>query len=520
MRKRPVVYIIGAGPGDPGLITVRGLECLSAADVVLYDHLVHPRLLRHAPSSAERINVGTAAPKPLDQEAICYLLAEKAREGRVVARLKWGDPFVFDRGGEEALFLHEQGIPFEIVPGIPAAIGVPSYAGVPVTYPGAGDTLTLVRGHEDESQTLPSVDWSSLAKLKGTIVCYVGTRQLGAALEALLSHGRPRGESAAVIFRGTHPDQRTWHDTLEGLAARVKQEPPSEPAILVAGRVTGLRDHLRWFDERPLFGRRIVVTRPREDAPELVDRLATLGAEAIEAPMIRIVPPQDYAPLDEAIANLEAFEWIIFTSANAVDHFMARLRAGPGDARLLKGVRLFAAGPATRDRLARFALKVDLMPSEGRPDRVVQALREHGGLEGANVLLPRANVGRELLVEELRKAGANVTEVTAYRVLVADAEREGEIDLYRMLLDRRIDVVTFTSASSVRNLVTLLGKDPAADLLRQTVVACIGPVTAEAAAQFGIGTTIMPREYTIPALVDAIVKYYAERASGEETGRG
>ena len=513
MRIRPVVYIIGAGPGDPGLITARGLECLAAADVVLYDHLVHPRLLRHAPTGAERIDVGTASPKPLAQEAICYLLAEKAREGRIVARLKWGDPFVFDRGGEEALFLHEQGIPFEIVPGIPAAIGVPSYAGVPVTYPGAGDTLTLVRGHEDESQTAPSVDWSSLARLKGTIVCYAGTRQLGAILEALLSHGRARTEQAAVIFQGTHPDQHTWQDSLDALAARVKHSPPPEPSILVVGRVTGLRQHLRWFDERPLFGRRIVVTRPREDAPELVDRLAALGAEAIEAPMIRIVPPQDYGPLDEALQDLERFDWIVFTSANAVDQFMTRLLAGPGDTRLLKGVRLFAAGPATRDRLQRFTLKVDLMPSEGRPDRQVQALGSHTPLEGARVLLPRANVGRELLVEELRKAGADVTEVTAYRVLLADAEREGEPDIYRMLLDRRIDVVTFTSASSVRNLVTLLGADPSADLLRQTVVACIGPVTAEAAAQMGISTTIMPPEYTSPALVDAIVRYYAAERS-------
>ena len=509
MRVRPIVYIIGAGPGDPGLITVRGLECLAAADVVLYDHLVHPRLLRHAPGHAERIDLGTAAPKPLAQEAICYLLAEKAREGRIVARLKWGDPFVFDRGGEEALFLHEQGVPFEIVPGIPAAIGVPSYAGVPVTYPGAGDTLTLVRGHEDESQTAPQVDWTSLAKLKGTVVCYAGSRQLAAILDALLSHGRGRAEAAAVIFQGTHPGQQTWQGTLEDLAERVRQSPPREPSILVVGRVTALRDHLRWFDERPLFGRRIVVTRPREDAPELVDRLAALGAEAIEAPMIRIVPPEDYAPLDEALTELDRFDWIVFTSANAVDQFMARLLAGPGDTRALKGVRLCTVGPTTRDRLQRYALKVDLMPSEGRPEGLVQALRSLGSLTGARMLLPRANVGRERLVEELRTTGAEVTEVTAYRVLLADAEREGEPDIYRMLLDRSIDAVTFTSASSVRNFVTLLGADQAADLLRQTAVACIGPVTAEAAAQVGIGTTIMPQEYTIPALVEAITKHYA-----------
>jgi uroporphyrinogen III methyltransferase / synthase len=197
---RPLVYLIGAGPGDPGLITVRGLACLAAADVVLYDRLVHPRLLRHARPDAERIEVGTAAPDAMAQEAICYLLAEKAREGRVVARLKWGDPFVFDRGGEEALFLHEQGVPFEVVPGIPAAIGIPSYSGVPITYPGGGDTVTLVRGHEDESQTAPQIDWASLARLKGTVICYAGTKQLPAILDALITHGRPRTEPAVVIY--------------------------------------------------------------------------------------------------------------------------------------------------------------------------------------------------------------------------------------------------------------------------------------------------------------------------------
>lgn len=509
MRVRPIVYLIGAGPGDPGLITVRGLECLSIADVVLYDKLVHPRLLRYAPQHAERIDVGTAAPKPLAQEAICYLLAEKAREGRIVARLKWGDPFVFDRGGEEALFLHEQGVPFEIVPGIPAAVGVPSYAGVPVTYPGAGDTLTLVRGHEDESQTAPQVDWTSLAKLKGTVVCYAGSRQLGAILDALLSHGRSRNEAGAVIFRGTHPAQQTWQGTLEELATRVRHSPPREPAILVAGRVAALRDHLRWFDERPLFGRRVVVTRPREDAPELVDRLAALGADAIEAPMIRMVAPEDYGPLDEALMSLDQYDWVVFTSVNAVDHFMSRLLAGPGDTRALKGVRLCTVGPATRDRLQRYALKVDLMPADGRPEALVRALCAASPSPGARVLLPRANVGREVLVEELRRSGAHVTEVTAYRVLLADAEREGEPDLYRLLLDRSIDVVTFTSASSVRNLVALLGTEQAPDLLRQTTVACIGPVTAEAAAQMGISTAIMPGEHTIPALVEAIVRHYA-----------
>jgi uroporphyrinogen III methyltransferase / synthase len=517
---RPVVYIIGAGPGDPGLITARGLQCLAMADVVLYDHLVSPRLLRYAPARAERIDLGEAAPRALDQEAICYLIAEKAREGGIVARLKWGDPFVFDQGGQEALFLHEQGVPFEVVPGVPAAVAVPSYAGVPVTYPGGGDTLTLVRGHEDESQSSPRVDWASLINLQGTIVCYAGGRQLPAILDALVTEGGAGGLPAAVIFDGTLPSQRTWQGTVDELAERVRQAPPREASILVVGRVTALREHLRWFDERPLFGRRIVVTRPREDAPELVDLLTVLGAAAIEAPMTRMLPPDDYSALDEAIASLDTFDWILFTSSNAVDQFMLRLLQGPGDLRALARTRLCTIGPATRDRLSRYHLKVDVMPGDGHPEGVVRAFASRGPLEGVRILFPRPDVGREVLAAELRKAGAVVTDVTAYRLVVSEPERIGEPDIYRMLLEGEVDVVTFTSASTVRNFVTTIGHDQAQDLLRQTLVACIGPVTAEAAALLGIETQIMPAEYTVPALAEAIVRHYAGTAETMRKAEG
>jgi uroporphyrinogen III methyltransferase / synthase len=510
MQIRPLVYIIGAGPGDPGLITLRGLQCLRAADVVLYDHLVSPRLLRHAPADAERIDVGGASPQAMAQEAICYLIAEKAREGRVVARLKWGDPFIFDRGGEEALFLHEQGVPFEVVPGIPAALGVPSYAGVPLTYPGAGDTLTLVRGHEDERQTAPDVDWISLAKLEGTVVCYAGARQLAAILGALLSHGRPPTEPAAVIFDGTLPTQQTIEGTLEEVAATIAVTPPAATSILVVGRPVALRQHLRWFDARPLFGRRILVTTPREDAGELTDLLATLGADTIEAPMLRFAPPEDDAPLDDAIARIDSFGWIVFTTANAVEQVLSRVAAGAGDLRALKDVRLCTVGAATEDRLRRYRLKPDLAPTDGHPEAVVQALAARGPLRGTAVLVPRADMGRELFAQELRSAGAEVTEVTAYQTIITEPEREGEPDIYRMLLDRSIDTVSFTSASAVRTFARVIGEEQAADLLQQTTVACIGPVTAEAAAQLGIVTTILPGEYTIPSLVNAIVQYYQD----------
>jgi uroporphyrinogen III methyltransferase/synthase len=506
-----IVYLIGAGPGDPGLITVRGQHYLAAADVVLYDHLVPARLLRAARSDAEQIDVGTAAPQPLEQEAICYLLAEKAREGKIVARLKWGDPFVFGSGGAEALFLHEQGVPFEVVPGIPAGIAVPGYAGIPITYPGGGDTVTFIRGHEDEGRAPASIDWTNLARLDGTLVCYAGPRQLPEMLSALLTHGRSPDDSAAVVYDGTRPTQETIAGTLRDIAETVARTDDRRPAIAVVGRVVALREHLRWFDVRPLFGKRILVTRPKDQGVDLVERLEAMGADAIQAPMIRIMPPDDYGPLDDACAQAGRFDWIVFSSANAADAFMNRLLAGPNDLRVLGGVRLCGVGPATAERLAAHGLKVDLTPPEYRAEAVVRALSESGNIKGKKILLPHADIGRELLTEELRKQGAEVTEVVAYRTIAVDADREGEPDVYRMLLERSIDVVTFTSASAVRNFVRALGAEPAADLLGATVVACIGPVTAEAALQSSIKTTIQPASYTVPALVDAIATYFEGR---------
>jgi uroporphyrinogen III methyltransferase/synthase len=503
-----IVYLIGAGPGDPGLITVRGLQYLAAADVVLYDHLVPARLLRSARPDAEQIDVGTAAPQPLEQEAICYLLAEKAREGKTVARLKWGDPFVFDRGGAEALFLHEQGVRFEVVPGIPAGIAVPGYAGIPITYPGGGDTVTFIRGHEDAGKARASIDWTSLARLDGTLVCYAGPEQVAEMLRALLSHGRPPDDSAAVIYDGTLPTQKTIAGTLGEIAAAIEEAADPRPAVLVVGRVVALREHLRWFDVRPLSGKRILVTRPKDQSIEFVEQLEALGAEAIEAPMIRILPPEDPGPLEEACANAGAFDWILFTSANAVEAFMETLLAGPTDMRALGGVKLCAVGPVTFQELAEYGLKVDLMPAEFRAEAVLQALEERGDVRGLKILLPHADIGRELLAEGLRKRGADVTEVVAYRTVAVEGDREGEPDVYRMLLERSIDVVTFTSASAVRTFVRLLGAEPAADLLGSTVVACIGPVTAEAAAHANISTTIQPAHYTVPALVAAIATYF------------
>ncbi|MGE3277392.1 MAG: uroporphyrinogen-III C-methyltransferase [Vicinamibacterales bacterium] len=512
---RSQVYLIGAGPGAPDLISARGLRCLQAADVVIYDHLVHPRLLHQAPAHAERIDVGRAAPERHDQEAICYLIAEKARESGLIARLKWGDPILFNRGGREALFLHEQGIPFEIVPGIPAGIGVPTYAGIPITYPGGGDTVTLVRGHESEDGERPKVDWAALAALGGTLVCYAAPKQVPEMLRALIAHGRPADEPAALVLDGTLSAQATRTGTLASLADACEASRPSHGGVLVVGRTAALREHLRWFDARPLFGKRVLVTRSRDQATELVELLEAHGAEAIEAPLIRIVPPEDFGPLDEACARANQFDWIVFTSANGAVSFLDRLMAGPRDVRALADARLCAIGPGTAARIARYGLKVDLVPEDHRAEGVVQAITALGPLTGQKVLFPKADIARDVVPEALTAAGAEVTEVVAYRTVTAEGDHH--LDIYRQLLDRRIDCVTFSSASAIRAFVTIYGDEQAADLLNHTVVATIGPVTADAAARYQIRPVITPATSTIPAFVDAIVEHF-RTASPEEAG--
>jgi uroporphyrinogen III methyltransferase/synthase len=480
----PAVFLIGAGPGDPGLMTVRGLECLRAADVVIHDHRVSQRLLKQARADAEVINIGSAAAREMAQEAVSYLIADKAREGKRVARVMYGDPFLFDRGGEEALFLREQGVPVEVIPGVPAGIAVPAYTGVPVTYPGAGDTLTMVRGYEDENGTPPDVDWASLSRLEGTIVCYASPQQLPLILEAMLASGWPADDDGVIVYQGTLASQTTVAGTMQSLLDSVRDPGARrETAILIVGRVVGFREHLRWFDARPLFGRRVLVTRPRDQAVELVEKLESLGAEAVEAPMIRIAPPDDPALLD-----------------------------GARDIRALKGPLLCTVGTATAARLARYGLKVDLVPDEFRAEAVVDAIAQRGPVEGSRILLPRSNIGREVIGDRLRQLGANVVEVVAYDTELQDTQRPDDPDVYGMLLNGKLDAVTFTSASAVRNFVTIYGADQAVDLLANTVVAAIGPVTADAARELGIAVNVQPEQYTVAALVEALAANLGPRA--------
>lgn len=503
---RPFVYIIGAGPGAPDLISVRGLRALQAADVVIHDSRVHPRLLDLASPTAERIDLGSATPQAAEQDAINFLVAEKAREGHVVARVKCGDPFVFDRGGPEALFLHEQGIGFEVIPGVTAFVAAPSFAGIPVTYPGAGDTVTFLRAFDDETRRAPAVDWDSLARLPGTVVCAIAARQLPHVASTLLAHGRLPQETAAFIVDGTLSSQQTVAAPLGELAAAVEARGLSSHGVLVVGAVVGFRDHLRWFDNRPLFGRRVLVTRSRDQAPDLVELLELNGAEAVEAPVLRIRPPADPGPLDRAAAAAGSFDWIVFTSTNAVAALVTRVLHAAHDLRALAGPRICAVGPGTASRLARYGIKADLEPADHRPSGVVTALADGGGLKGARVLLPSPDPVGDTLAGELGEAGAEVTEVSAYRATTV--ESDAHLGMYRALLDRRLDAVTFTSATTVRAFVEIYGAEQAPDLLSGTVVATIGPAAADAAARAGITVHVPAEGATIAALVDGLIRHF------------
>jgi len=508
MRPAGRVYLIGAGPGDPGLISVRGLRLLSEADVVVYDRAVGG-VLRWARHDAERLEVGAPAERETAQDAISMLLAEKARDGLIVARLKWGDAFVFDSGAKEALFLHEQGVPFEVIPGVPAAFGATSYAGIPVTYPGGGDTLVLIRGHEGRQDgAVPDVDWSALAALDGTLVCYADGRLAAGVLQRLLDHGAESDQPAALIFDGTTPSQRTISGTIETLLDQVTASPSSDGAILVVGGVASLREHLRWFDERPLFGRRIVVTRSHEQSHDLVDRLQDLGAQAIEAPTFRVTAAEDPEAIERAAATVDSYAWIVFESANSAARFLAALARSGRDLRALGGVSICAIGPSTAERLLAHGLKADVVLPEFRADAIGDALEAKQPIDGKRVLIIRPDHLREVVADDLAHRGATVTDLVAYQTTAAPPDSPAAQNLYRLLLDGRIDAVTFAAPTAVRRFATLIGEEQAADLLNTTVVAAIGPVTAAAAAELGITSTIVPDTYTVDGLVDALVRHF------------
>lgn len=502
-----MVYLVGAGPGDPGLITVRGLECIRRADVLVYDYLASERLVREARPEAERIYVGKrAGAHTLEQDEIHALLVEKGKEGKTVVRLKGGDPFVFGRGGEEALALAEAGIPFEVVPGVTSGIAGPAYAGIPVTHRGLSSMVTMITGHEDPTKEKSDLDWERIAGAKGTLVFFMGVRNLPGIVERLIAQGRDPGTLVALVRWGTTVRQETLVGTLVDIEEKAERRGFGPPALIVVGEVVGLRDRLNWFERRPLFGRTIVVTRSRAQASELVERLEEFGAEAIEVPTIRMEDPEDWSPVDGAISGLDRFDWIVFTSVNGVDRFFGRLFALGKDVRYLGGVRCCAIGPATAERIACYHVQADLRPEKYVAESILQAFKEVGDLSGTRVLLPRTDRARETLPEGLRALGAEVEEVIVYRTVPVEGCPEEVVEQFER---GEVDAVTFTSSSTVRNFVEMVGTDRARRWLKDVLVASIGPITTGTARNLGIEVGVEAEEYTVSGLVEAIREYFA-----------
>jgi uroporphyrinogen III methyltransferase/synthase len=500
------VYLIGAGPGDPGLVTLKGARCLREADVIVYDYLANPRLLSYAKPGAELIYAGKRGGEPevTSQEEIDRLLVERARAGRVVARLKGGDPFIFGRGGEEAEELARAGIPFEVVPGVTSAVAVPAYAGIPLTHRDYASAVAFLTGHEDPAKGETAIAWDRIATGIGTLVFLMGVGNLPGIVAQLIRHGQPAETPAAVIQWGTKPEQRTVTGTLGTIVSLAEARAVGPPAVLVVGEVVRLRERLQWFERRPLFGRRIVITRAADQAADFADALEAQGAEVLQIPLIAFAPPGSWEPLDQALARLDQYRWVIFTSANGVEAFFRRLRASGRDARVLGAVRICAIGPATAEALERHAIVPDLVPAVYQAEGVIEAL-EAQPLEGARILVPRAEVARDLLPLELERRGARVDVVPVYRTVraVSDAAL-----LRQLLQDRKIDLLTFTSSSTVTSFVEGCGATDLKALLDGVKIACIGPITARTAEQLGLTVDITPPQYTIPALVTAIVDYY------------
>ena len=500
-----MVYLIGAGPGAPGLITLKAIECIKEADVVVYDYLANKKFLEYARKGAEIIYVGKiGGAHTLPQDEINKLIIKKAQKGKIIARLKGGDPFIFGRGGEEAEEIIQAGIDYEVVPGVTAGVAAAAYAGIPLTHRDFTTTVAFITGHEDPAKEDSNIYWDKISTGIGTLVFYMGIGNLEPNMKKLIENGRSPDTPVALIRWGTTSNQETIIGTIKDIAEKAKQANFKAPAITVVGGVVSLRDKLRWFDKKPLFGKKIIVTRSREQASDFSVLLEKYGAEPIEFPTIETVPPKDWKEIDRAIKNLPKYDWAIFTSINGVKYFIERLKKQGKDIRELKGIKICAIGPATAKAIEDLGIKVDLLPKEYRAESIITGLGKTK-IKGRRFLLPRALKAREVLPEEIKRLGGKVDVVTAYRT-VQPKEKTDEIR--KMLREKRVDVVTFTSSSTVENFVNMFKRNEVPGILNGTRVACIGPITKDTATKLGIKTDIMPEKYTIPALTEAIGEYY------------
>ncbi len=501
--KAKTVYLVGAGPGDPGLITVKGRECIEMADVLIYDSLANPLLLEYAPESAERIYVGKQGGNhTMKQEDINQLIARKAKEGKTVVRLKGGDPLVFGRGAEEALILLDAGVPFEFVPGITSGIAAPTYAGIAPTYREMNSVLTFVTGHEDPTKGESAIDWKALSASQ-TLVFYMGMKNLPMIASRLIDAGKPGSTPAAVIHRGTLPAQRVAVGTLETIVDEVKTAGLKPPSIILVGEVVQLRDQLSWFENRPLFGKTILVTRSRTQASDLVTKLRELGANVLPFPTIKIEPPEETAPLAEAAAHLSAMDWIAFTSTNAVDSFFGELKRAGRDARAFGPCKVCAIGSATVARLEENGVLPDLVPDRQISQRLFETLRDRNEIQGKRFLLPRADIAPPEFPNSLRDEGAEVLEVVAYRTVPA-APEQAAMDA---ISNGDVDIVTFTSSSTAHNFAALV--KPALGTMPESIsYVSIGPETSKAMTDEGMKIAIEAEQHNIKGLVEAILSKF------------
>ncbi|MEW6666775.1 MAG: uroporphyrinogen-III C-methyltransferase [Thermodesulfobacteriota bacterium] len=502
------VYLVGAGPGDPGLLTLKGRECIQKGDVLIYDNLANRSFLGYAREGAEIIYAGKEGSRhALSQAEINALILDRARKGLKVVRLKGGDPFVFGRGGEEAQEVANAGLPFEVVPGVTSAIAVPAYAGIPLTHRDFASTVAFITGHEDPTKGKSDIDWDKLSTSAGTLVFLMGMGNLARIAASLMEHGRSPDTPVAVIQKGTLQAQRTVTGTLRDIAGIAEREGLKPPAVIVAGEVVRLRAELNWFERRPLFGKRIVVTRAREQASTFLLALSELGAECIEFPTIEVIPPAGHKDMDRAIGELDQYGWMVFTSTNGVRFFLERLRDKGKDSRALNRIKVAAIGARTGEALTTRGINPDLVPDEFRAEAVVEAFRNED-VRGVRILLPRAAEAREILPQELEKMGARVDVVEAYRTVRPEGDR-GKVR--KMLEAGEIQMVTFTSSSTVRNFIAMFEKEGNLffDWMQKTPVACIGPVTARTAEKHGLKVSLVAPEYTIEALTKAILDYFS-----------
>ena len=507
-RESGTVYLVGAGPGDLGLVTLRAKECIEQADVIVCDHLANPEMLAWAREAAEIVYAGKQPGQhTLSQGQINALLIEKARQGKQVVRLKGGDPFVFGRGAEEAEAIGEAGVAFQIVPGITSAIAGPAYAGIPMTHRAENSHVTFFTGHEDPSKRASAIDYGALAKLGGTQVMLMGVERIESIAREMIKHGVREDLPVALVRWATTGRQETLTGTLKDIGQRVADLGFEAPAVAVFGEVVALRKNLNWYEKRTLSGKRIVVTRTRRQASALSERLRALGADVIELPTIRIEPPSDLRGFAELVQEAHAYDWIVFTSPNGVTAFFELFFKIYADAREIGGAKIAAIGPATAQRVKDFHLNVDLQPEEFVAEAVVREFQKQGGVENLRILLARAEKARDVLPKQLSNLGAILDEAIAYRTV---AETRDDTGARRRLLEEGADLITFTSSSTVENFLALGLPWP-----KRMEVASIGPITSKTARDHGLKVSIEAKQHDIDGLTEAIRRFYSDRTAND-----